>query len=592
MKVRILFFVVLMPIYGFGQINETFDDGDFNNNPSWTGDTANFEINKEFQLQSAAKSSSTSALFTESEIVNNAVWEAQFFTEYTTSSSNYSCIYIIADNNIVNELNGYYVQIGGTNDEVSLFFQQGTKKTKIIDGQDKRTDGSKVNIWIRVKRDDIGNYELWSKREDETEYQKEGEVFHNIITNSYYAGLLFSNTNTTGNAYKFDNIKISGEKGNDNIHPYITNLKITEINSIEINFSEKINIENLNVTINEQTWLIEKHLISTDKAHIKISFQNYFEKGIKYEFLIRGINDYAGNEIENNIYHSGITETAVKNDLTWNEVMFNHPESGAEYVEIFNRSAKVIDLSGIIITTRKADGVLNSGSKINDNTYIYPFEYVAFSTSPDSVVKYHKCPQDAIILDHKLSSLNNTGATIVLCDNTKSIIYDEFTYNEKMHHKLIKNTKGVAIEKIHTEMLSENEMSWHSAGHIGNYGTPGYKNSQYREITDDNIDEKIIWVDSESFSPNNDGANDVCILRYKNNINGYYVNIRVMNAEGIIIYEIANNRLLKPEDYMIWDGKTTKNKTVNPGIYIIYLEAQHPTNSQKIIKKIPVVVTF
>ena len=35
----------------FSQLTENFSDGDFNNNPKWTGDTLEFIVNSDFKLQ-------------------------------------------------------------------------------------------------------------------------------------------------------------------------------------------------------------------------------------------------------------------------------------------------------------------------------------------------------------------------------------------------------------------------------------------------------------------------------------------------------------------------------------------------------------
>ena len=42
MKARILFFMIFASILSKAQINESFSDGNYNKNPEWTGDTANF----------------------------------------------------------------------------------------------------------------------------------------------------------------------------------------------------------------------------------------------------------------------------------------------------------------------------------------------------------------------------------------------------------------------------------------------------------------------------------------------------------------------------------------------------------------------
>ena len=61
------------------------------------------------------------------------------------------------------------------------FVQEGTKKTKIIDGIDKRTDGNSVEMRIKVTRDADGNFSLYSKLPTETDFVLEGTTQNNIF---------------------------------------------------------------------------------------------------------------------------------------------------------------------------------------------------------------------------------------------------------------------------------------------------------------------------------------------------------------------------------------------------------------------------
>ncbi len=192
------------------------------------------------QLQSNAISASTSYLFTASEAINNAAWDCRVKITYTTSSSNYASIYIVSDNtNILDGCNAYYVQVGGTNDEVSLFVQQGTKKTKIIDGSDKRTDGNPIELQVKVTRDADGNFELFSKLSTETVYFSEGKTQNTLITNCSYFGLLFANTSTTGSAYYFDDIIVTGEKADDKEAPVWENVSFQGNDKLRLIFRKK-----------------------------------------------------------------------------------------------------------------------------------------------------------------------------------------------------------------------------------------------------------------------------------------------------------------------------------------------------------------
>ena len=495
MKVRILFFTVFVSIFGKAQINENFADGDFTNNPQWAGLVENFVVNEKYQLQANATSTSLSSLFTNSESIKNAEWNTQFIINYRTSSSNYAAMYIVSDTeNPASGCNGYFVQVGGTNDEISLFMQQGTKKTKIIDGVDKRIDDDSVNVSVRVTRDESGNFELWSRKNNETEYLLEGKTQNTVVSKSYYFALVYSNTSTTGKAYIFDNILVTGEKADDWTNPEIEYLKIKDVETIEIKFNERIINENTEIVIDGKKIDIDNIAINDEKNKLVIRLKYKFTTGNKYEINVTGITDYSGNYLINNTRYSGMPEDAEVGDLVWNEIMFNHPENSSEYVEIFNKSSKVVELTDFYVSTQKTDGQINTSNKINDYLLLFPFEYIAFSTSPDSVRKHHNCPEEANVQKLQLSSLNNTSTTLVLYNNNMEIIYDELTYDEKWHHTLVKNPKGVALEKINPDMETQNSASWHSAGSTTNYGTPGYKNSQYREIHQSQADEKTVWL--------------------------------------------------------------------------------------------------
>ena len=59
-------------------------------------------------------------------------------------------------------LHGYFVMIGNTQDEISLYKQSGNTITKIIDGVDGRVNLSIVNVRLKVTRDAEGSWELFS----------------------------------------------------------------------------------------------------------------------------------------------------------------------------------------------------------------------------------------------------------------------------------------------------------------------------------------------------------------------------------------------------------------------------------------------
>mgnify|MGYP001193299472 FL=1 len=117
----------------FTQIVDDFSDGDFTNNPTWSGDISNFIINSSSELQLDAPSvTDTSYLSLETGIIDfNSPISWQFYIKLGFSPSNNNTVryYLTSDNtNLKGYLNGYYIRIGenGSTDKLKLYRQDGT----------------------------------------------------------------------------------------------------------------------------------------------------------------------------------------------------------------------------------------------------------------------------------------------------------------------------------------------------------------------------------------------------------------------------------------------------------------------------------
>ena len=592
MKNLSLFFVFFVPVLCFSQVNENFSDGNFTNNPVWSGTTSNFIVNTAYQLQSQATTSATSYLFTPSEAFADASWECAVKIAYNPSAYNYACVYLASDRSDVSTgCNGYYVEIGGAGDEISLYVQEGTKKTKIIDGKDKRTDSNVVDVRIKVTRDAEGNFVLYSKLAGESDYVREGSVQNNAVKMCSYFGLQVTNTASTGKDYYFDDIVVTGDRVIDKDPPELKSLMLIQPNRLTLSFSEAMDISHAAFNVDQGMNSPSSQIISEDKTQITLLFDTDFERGKLYTLQTSGLTDMAGNALIQPSRTTGITEHVGLNDLVINEVLFDSPDSCAEYLEIYNRSDKLLDVSGLVYTTRKADGSLNTGNIIPPETNMLPESYLALTSDAEKVRGYFACPDESNLMSVAWNTLNNEGATLVLANEARDTIYDELTYSVKWHHSLIKNPKGVALERINPLLPTQNPASWHSASSEVNYGTPGYKNSQYRETGTPDKDEKLVWTEPESFSPDNDGVDDVCFIRYKTDAAGYVANAMILNAVGVQVYRLASNILLSSEGFLTWDGKTDKGTNANVGIYVLYFEMFNVNSGSRKTLKMPIVVT-
>jgi hypothetical protein len=118
-----------------GQITDNFSDGDFTNNPGWSGDASKFVVQSNQLRLMAPAVNDVAYLSTPSTAINNASWEFFVHLDFDPSGSNYTDVYLTSDNAVLSgSLTGYFVRIGNATDEVSLYRQNGNTKAKIIDG--------------------------------------------------------------------------------------------------------------------------------------------------------------------------------------------------------------------------------------------------------------------------------------------------------------------------------------------------------------------------------------------------------------------------------------------------------------------------
>jgi Lamin Tail Domain len=327
-----------------------------------------------------------------------------------------------------------------------------------------------------------------------------------------------------------------------------------------------------------------------DKTTLELSFLDDFRKGILYTIQLSSLKDLSGNELSNKSMKFGIVEKPIVGDLLINEIMVENPSNSVEYIEFYNNSDKLLDLTGVIFTTRKSDKSLNKGNFIPAGTWMLPKGYLAVCENIDSLRNYFSSTTDANFCQTSWSTLNNDSSDLVLLNSTSDTIFDELRYSSKWHHVYIKNPKGVALERINPKLPTNDSKSWHSASSEVNYGTPGLQNSQYRDIDTTQVD-KFVWASPESFTPDNDGQDDVCFIRYKSNYKGFVANIIIFNSVGNKICQLAKGILLSADGYIIWDGKMDDGRNAFPGIYVLYFEAFNPETGENKQIKIPIVIS-
>ena len=173
----------------------------------------------------------------------------------------------------------------------------------------------------------------------------------------------------------------------------------------------------------------------------------------------------------------------------------------------------------------------------------------------------------------------------VVLTNFAGEIIDELAYEDDWHFALITGYDGIALERLDPDANTQNKNNWHSAATPAGYGTPTYRNSQYRQTGQ--ID-ATITVSPPIFSPDNDGYDDVATISYHFMEPGYIANVSIFDAAGRLIRYLVKNELAGIKGNWNWDGLGEKNQKLPIGHYVIYTEIFNLQGKKKQFRNIGV----
>ncbi len=305
------------------------------------------------------------------------------------------------------------------------------------------------------------------------------------------------------------------------------------------------------------------------------------DTGVIYTITISGLTACDGSTINGQV-QVAIPQEPDSFDIVINEVLFNAPRGGAEFVELYNRSNKTIDLKFLrIANTECGTPKIRFVADIDTTGFLFfPGEYLVLTDDPQGVDSFYnvKYPDKMLRVINMpylrpSSSCDYWGGVAVLTRDLQ--VLDLFNYSEELHHPLVRENdygRGVSLEKINPDLPTNDPSSWQSAASTVGYATPTYQNSQYRSLGDQ-ADQGIVVVEPEIFSPDEDGYNDYVLIRFSLPGNDYVAQVRIFDLEGNLVKTLLNNGLVSQEGFMKWDGTSEDGVKVPVGNYIILFEA-------------------
>ncbi len=476
---NILTFFILSAHIVSAQITDNFSDGNFNQNPSWTGDAANFKISTAGELQLNASGAGQSALFVAGNMPDSSIWDFEVRLAFDPSGSNLVRIFLQTDQIDLGLANGYFIEMGeaGSADAIRFFRQDAGVKILLATGQ-AGLAAIAPNLHLRVKRSSLGVWILEAATVG-TALQPQFEVTETSWPggSNRFFGVQCLYTASNATKFFFDNINIQPDVP-DSQPPILLSATAANSTQVTVLFNEDLEMSSAenpaNYSVNKGIGQPLAVSLSADKKTVVLTLQKSLLTGT-YTLQATGIKDLSGNPIliQTNDFQYIKIEAATEFDLLITEIMAD-PSPGAglpevEWFEVFNRSLKTIDLATILF----ADA---TGTPVSMPTYLLqPGAYIAITATLNAAVLQNATTGKVLGLGISTSTLNNESDVLTLSDAAGNII-DRVAYNVSWHTIPSKAEGGFSLERINAGLPCLGEENWQSCpATIG--GTPGARNA-------------------------------------------------------------------------------------------------------------------
>lgn len=468
-KTSICLILIFSVFATLAQIQETFTDGNLSENPIWLGDTNLFTVNENFILQLNAVSEGSANLSTENTLCDSTEWIFTVQQKFSPSSNNNSCIWLMANNNILAQADGYYLQLGesGSADVPELFCRENGITTSVC-----RCTGPNIAIsfshTFKITRTAQGKWSIYFC-DDAGGYALAGTGTDNRITTTQFFGITCNYTSSNIKSFYFDDIYVQNIYHDvDPPEGYVATPSSS--NTVIIEFSEALNYD---VASNVQNYLLSPPLIhpvaagldSENPTNVNLLFDTIFLEDTTYFLSIEGLTDLCGNIMDPLYLYFAYSKTHP-GDLVITEIMADiNPAPPVippfEFIELTNVSTKEIQLQGFYLKinntykTIEEEHIINVGARIIicDEEWDYEGPKITFSSL----------------------SIPNEEAQISIYSKAGEIIHC-VNYLRSWHNNTEKSEGGWSLEIIYPLNYCTGTGNWLSTQDAKG-GTPGEQNS-------------------------------------------------------------------------------------------------------------------
>ena len=367
----------------------------------------------------------------------------------------------------------------------------------------------------------------------------------------------------------------------DNQAPQIDRVVVLAPDTIRVFFSESIQNESM---LNLSSYSVDQQIgqplsIATyppDFRSVKLALGSPLQSGVLYSIrVISSLLDCVGNAFDvESTGRFALPEIAQANDIVINEVLSNEKDEASDFVELYNRSTKIIDLATLQLSQydTSMNVPVNADFIAPDGYLIFPGEYVVLTDDIAGVKNFYSTTNPNGFLEMiGFPTLNNDDGTVALSRISDNAFIDKMVYSTDLHFALLNDLDGVSLERVNYDRPSNDRTNWNSASSNVGFTTPAYRNSQYSPLVETQAGN--VTISPEVFSPDGDGFDDVVNFAYAFDSPGFTGTLSIYDSNGRLVSYIGRGLLLGTSGQYSWNGINEQGEKAQLGIYIFVLDA-------------------
>ena len=482
------------------QVYDDFSDGNLNENPTWLGDTSLFTITSSSAIPPEMKPAlrlngdegDTASIVLPNTMEGALEW--QFWTKlsFNTSANNYLKVFLISTQaDLEQDLSGYFLQVGGADDSIHLFRQDGNEQTLLWTAS-TLSSGNSTNVFrFRITRNADSEWNIFADTQGGYDWVWYGSFVEQDNFQNQYFGVSCRYTSSNSTKFYFDDFVVK-EYVEDNIPPLLTGITALNKQELLLTFDEALNTASATALSHyhcDQDVGNPEQAIYNDVNHsVSLTFSTYFQENFTYHLSVDSIADVSGNMMQEVVFPFTWEPSPAPRpgELVVNEIMADvNPAPNAvpakDYLELYNTSAGSIQLEGCQIRLK------NNGNWISFPALTLPadtFLIVCKTADTGDFSPY------GMVLGLPGFSLNNEAR--ITFRNPAGDILGLIDYQKSWYHDADKENGGWSLEMIDSSKPCYGADNWNASFDEAG-GSPGHANSvaanhfQAPEITSVNV---------------------------------------------------------------------------------------------------------